>query len=405
MSAGPFAATRIITRDLKKILEPFMKEIFVDTPEALGELCEQLRGCEALALDTEFLREKTYYTKLCLLQIASDELIACVDPLALEDIDPLLDILYDPKVTLVMHSARQDLEIFYDLRGSVPAPVFDTQIAATLLGYGDQIGYAKLVHEFTGVELEKGHTRTDWSRRPLDPGQLRYAADDVRYLLQIYREQRRRLQELGREAWVQADFDALVDTATYNPPMENLWKRVRGNQQLKGRQLAIAQTLAVWREEQARRIDRPRRWVLKDEVIVDIARRAPKDRGALEQIRGLEARTLQRHGDTLLALVETACSLPREAWPQRPKVTRLTPRQDAVVDLMMAVVRTRGAEHDVSPALLGSRKQLEALLLNPDDSPLLQGWRAVLVGRELQALLAGELGLRVADGRVMIEAG
>jgi len=177
-----------------------MKEIFVDTPEALAALCDSLRGCEALALDTEFLREKTYYTQLCLLQIASDELIACVDPLALETIDPLLDIFYDPQVTLVMHSARQDLEIFFDLRGGLPGPVFDTQVAATLLGYGDQIGYANLVREFTGVELDKQHTRTDWSRRPLGEGQLRYAADDVRYLLDIYREQRRRLRAQGASA-------------------------------------------------------------------------------------------------------------------------------------------------------------------------------------------------------------
>jgi len=380
-----------------------MKEIFVDTPEALAALCDSLRGCQALALDTEFLREKTYYTQLCLLQIASDELIACVDPLALENIDPLLDIFYDPDVTLVMHSARQDLEIFFDLRGDLPGPVFDTQIAATLLGYGDQIGYANLVREFTGVELEKGHTRTDWSRRPLGEGQLRYAADDVRYLLDIYREQRRRLREKGREDWVQADFDALVDVATYAPPAENLWKRVRGNQPLKGCQLAIAQALAVWREEQARRVNRPRRWVLKDEVIVDIARRAPRDLAALGQIRGLEGRSLERHGEKLLSLVEQACQLPREAWPQRPKATRLTPQQDAVVDLMMAIVRTRGAEHDVSTALLGNRKALEALVAGVEDSPLLQGWRALLVGRDLQALLAGEQSLRVADGRVVIE--
>jgi len=380
-----------------------MKEIFVDTPEALAALCDSLRGCEALALDTEFLREKTYYTQLCLLQIASDELIACVDPLALENIDPLLDIFYDPQVTLVMHSARQDLEIFFDLRGSPPAPVFDTQIAATLLGYGDQIGYANLVREFTGVELEKGHTRTDWSRRPLGEGQLRYAADDVRYLLDIYREQCRRLREKGREDWVQADFDALVDVATYAPPAEDLWKRVRGNQQLKGRQLAIAQALAEWREEQARRVNRPRRWVLKDDVIVDIARRAPKDLAALDQIRGLEGRTLERHGEKLLSLVEQACQLPGEAWPQRPKATRLTPQQDAVVDLMMAIVRTRGAEHDVSTALLGNRKALEALVAGAEDSPLLQGWRALLVGRDLQALLAGERSLRVAEGQLVIE--
>ncbi len=380
-----------------------MKEIFVDTPEALAVLCDSLRGCEALALDSEFLREKTYYTQLCLLQIASDELIACVDPLALENIDPLLDVFYDPKIVLVMHAARQDLEIFFDLRGALPGPVFDTQIAATLLGYGDQIGYANLVREFTGVELDKQHTRTDWRRRPLGEGQLRYAADDVRYLLDIYREQRRRLQEKGREAWLQSDFDALVDTRTYAPAEEGLWKRVRGNQQLKGRQLAIAQVLAVWREEQARRVDRPRRWVLKDDVIIDVARRVPRDLAALAQIRGLEGRTLERHGETLLGLVELACKLPKEAWPQRPKVVRLTPRQEAVVDLMMAIVRTRGAEHDVSTALLGNRKALEALVAGTEDSRLLQGWRALLVGRDLQALLAGERGLRVADGRLVIE--
>jgi len=382
-----------------------MKEIFVDTPEALAALCDSLRGCAELALDSEFLREKTYYTQLCLLQIASDELIACVDPLALETIDPLLDIFYDPQTTLVMHSARQDLEIFFDLRGSLPAPVFDTQVAATLLGYGDHIGYANLVREFTGVELDKQHTRTDWSRRPLGEGQLRYAADDVRYLLDIYREQRRRLQEKGREEWLQVDFDALVDTTTYDPPVENLWKRVRGNQQLKGRQLAIAQMLAVWREEQARRVNRPRRWVLKDDVIIDIARRIPKDLAALEQIRGLEGRTLERQGEKLLSLVEQACQLPKEAWPQRPKAARLTPQQDAVVDLMMAVVRTRGAEHDVSTALLGNRKALEVLVAGAENSPLLQGWRALLVGRDLQALLAGERSLRVVDGRLVIEEG
>lgn len=380
-----------------------MKERFVDTPEALAELCDILRGSEAVALDTEFLREKTYYTQLCLIQVANDEVIACVDPLALADLGPLLAILYDPAVTLVMHSARQDLEIFFDLRGELPGPVFDTQIAATLLGHGDQVGYANLVRELTGVELEKGHTRTDWSRRPLTPGQLTYAADDVRYLLQIYRAQRRRLQELGREDWLQADLDALVATETYAPPAEKLWKRVRGNQQLKGWQLAVLQALAVWREEQARGSDRPRRWVLKDEVMVDIARRAPVDLAALRGIRGLEEKTLRRHGEALLQLVAQSRALPKEAWPKRPPIIRATPEQDAVVDLMMAVVRARGAEHGVSPSLLGSRKSLEALLVGVEDSPLLQGWRALLVGRELQALLAGERSLRVADGRLVID--
>ena len=379
-----------------------MQELFVDTPEGLSVLCEQLRGQAVLAVDTEFLREKTYYAQLCLLQIAGEDIIACVDPLALKDhLGPLLDVLYDASITKVMHSARQDLEIFFDLRGALPRPLFDTQVAATLLGFGDQLGYAALVKDFEGVELDKAHTRTDWSQRPLDEEQVSYAADDVRYLLSIYRKQRSRLEDMGRLGWLQKDFDELTDTALYAPPENELWKRVRGTQKLGRSQLAVLQALTAWREQQARRADRPRRWMLKDEVMVDIARRGPATREELEKIRDLEAKTLQRHGDTLLSVIREARQAPESQWPSRPEYRRLEPVQEGVVDLLMALVRTRGAEKAVSPALLASRAELEALVTGDRECTVLHGWRNEVVGVELLALLNGEVALRVAEGRLV----
>lgn len=378
-----------------------MQELFVDTPEGLKALCEQLRGQTALAVDTEFLREKTYYAQLCLIQIAGDDVIACVDPLALTDLGPLLDILYDPAVTKVMHSARQDLELFFDLRGALPRPLFDTQLAATLLGYGDQLGYAALVKDMEGVELDKAHTRTDWSRRPLDEEQVHYAADDVRYLLSIYRKQRQRLEEKGRLTWLQKDFDELTDLALYAPPESELWKRVRGTQKLGRRQLAVLQALAAWREQQAKHSNRPRRWILKDEVMVDIARRGPSTRDELEKIRDLESKTLQRHGDTLLTVIRQAKETPESQWPSRPEYLRLEPVQEGVVDLLMALLRTRGVENDVSPHLLASRGELEALVAGDRECNVLHGWRGEVVGAELLAVLNGEAAVRVSGGRVV----
>ena len=356
-----------------------------------------------LALDTEFLREKTYYAQLCLLQVAAEGVIACVDPLAIENLDPLLDIIYDPSVTKVMHSARQDMEIFFDLRGDLPRPLFDSQIAATLLGFGDQVGYANLVKAMLGIDLDKMHTRTDWSQRPLDADQLAYAADDVRYLFTIYHQQVESLKAKGRLEWLQEDFNELTNVDTYSPPADVLWKRVKGTQKLKGVQLAILSSLAVWREDRARVINRPRRWVLKDDVMVDIARFGPSDISSLEKIRGLEAKTIQNQGAAILNVIENAQQSSKETWPQRIDVRRLTPQQDAIVDVLMAVVRAKGAEHEVSPALLASRKGLEGLVLGQMDNPILHGWRAELAGHDLQAVLAGECVLRVADGRLLVE--
>jgi ribonuclease D len=376
---------------------------FIDTDAGLMELCDRLRGQPVLALDTEFLREKTYRAQLCLLQVAAEGVVACVDPLAIDSLDPLLDIIYDPSVIKVMHSARQDMEIFYDMRGELPKPLFDSQVAATLLGYGEQVGYANLVKGMLGVELDKMHTRTDWTQRPLDEAQIEYAADDVRYLFKMYFQQVEILEAKNRLDWLQEDFDELTNIITYSPPEETLWKRVKGRQKLKGVQLAILRDLAVWREDQAKKINRPRRWVLKDDVMVDISRFAPGEIAGLEKIRGLENKTIQNHGADLLAAIEQGQNSSKENWPKKIEGRRLSQTQDALVDVLMAVLRARGAEHEVSPALLANRKELENLILGQTDSPVLHGWRAELAGHDLQAVLSGKRVIQVADGRLELK--
>ncbi len=380
-----------------------MTALYIDTPAQLDTLCEQLRRHDWLTLDTEFLREKTYRPRLCLLQVANPDVIACIDPLAVEDLSPLLDLLYDPAITKVLHAAHQDLEIFFDLRGEVPAPVFDTQIAATLLGHGDQIGYGNLVKAELGIELEKAHARADWCHRPLDNAQLTYAADDVRHLRDVYLQQNTRLAELGREQWLQADFDDMVDPARYHNPPEKAWLRVKGSNRLKGVQLAVLQAVAAWREEQAQQSNRPRRWILKDEVLLDMAKQTPATLDKLGRIRGLEGSTVQRHGEVLLQRISEAKKLPREQWPEPKTGPRLPQEQEPLVDMLMALLREQCQRQHISPSAVAGRRELELLLLGEHDIQLLHGWRAAIAGESLLALLRGELTLQIEDGRLSIK--
>lgn len=378
-------------------------DLYVDTPDGLDALCRRLEGAPWVALDTEFIRERTYRARLCLVQVASPALVACIDPLSLPGLEPLRERLCAENTVKVLHAAHQDLEIFYQLFGVVPAPVFDTQIAAALLGLGEQIGYGRLVADLLGVELEKGHARTDWSRRPLDPEQVSYAADDVRYLGEIYHEQRKRLATLERESWLEEDFRRLSDPTSYVVSPQTQWKRLRGIQHLRPRQLCAAQALAAWREELAQQADRPRRWILADEVLVDIARRMPHDPAALGRIRGLPERTLERHATTLLALLEQARHRPEEECPQPPERLTLTLEQEAVADLLMATLRIEAARQNVSPAMLATRRDLERLACGQDDLPVLQGWRERLAGAALRAVRDGERALRVSSGQLRLE--
>ncbi|MFN3918695.1 MAG: ribonuclease D [Methylohalobius sp.] len=370
---------------------------YVDTPADLERLCQALATSPWLAIDTEFLRESTYYPKFCLLQIAGEDALACVDPLRLSDLTPLWRLIYRPDKLKVLHAGRQDLEIFYHLHKKLPGPVFDTQLAAPLLGYPEQIGYAHLVMEVLKVPLEKGHSCTNWHQRPLDPKQIRYAIDDVRYLGPLFLKLRDRLERKGRLAWLEQEFSTLIDPTTYTNPPEEAWRRIKGASSLTGRQLLTLKRLAAWREETAMASNQPRRWVLKDDLLCQIAKLRPQTPEALARLRGIDNRFLHRYGAAICQLVAQTHADNAEATLARPAAR--TAEREILLELLSAVVRLQAAKHGLNPMALASRKDLEQFLACPEDSNLCHGWRRELIGEELMAFLAGEKRLQIEDGR------
>ncbi len=361
---------------------------YVDNAETLRRLCRDLAGQAWLTVDTEFMREETYYPRLCLLQIGTpDAMVACVDPIALPELDPLLEILYDPAVTKIFHACHQDMEIFFHLRGTLPAPIFDTQIAAPLLGLPAQSSYARLVEDVIGEHLEKDQTRTDWSRRPLSAGQLAYAADDVLFLGPLYMALRERLAAQGRLDWLTEDFAAACEPARYDNTPEDTWRRIRGTQRMTGRQLAVLQALAAWRENTARRRNRPRGWLVRDECLIEIACRAPGDTAQLEQVRGIGKQSVARHGDELLAAIARGLQA-AELAPARGRPLPLGAEEEALFDRLSATVQTAAANYGLDPTVLASRNDLIDFIRNRSASRVLQGWRQRAVGADLLATAA-----------------
>ena len=365
-----------------------MQKLFIDTPEKLQSYCETIKNSQWLALDTEFIRERSYYPKFCLLQICDGHSAACIDPLQIDSLDPILEIIYNTDITKVFHAAHQDLEIFFHLWGKLPKPIFDTQLAASITGHGDQIGYAKLVQAILNVNLAKDHSRTDWSMRPLDEHQLDYAYDDVIYLEQIYKVLHQQIQQDGRDDWLDDEYAHFNNPSTFQVEPDNAWKKVKSRQHLKGVQYAILQALAAWREKKAINADRPRRWIMKDEVLVDLSKRMPGKENALAKIRGLEKTTISKHGDTLLSLISEAKNIPAEHWPSDKKTSRrLTAEEEALCDLMMAAIRLIATENHITPSAIASRKDAEKLITGERDMVLLEGWRLKVAGEKLLKIL------------------
>lgn len=357
----------------------------IATDAALADLCRALDGSAWIALDTEFLRERTYYARLCLIQIGARGIVACVDPLALERLEPLHALLENPRLVKVLHSARQDLEVFNDLRGVLPAPLFDTQIAAAYLGYDDQVGYAALVTAITGVILDKTHTRTDWSKRPLSAAQHQYAEDDVRYLMPVYEALHERLAAAGRLAWVEDDCARLTEPALYaNDPAE-AWRRLRGGAELPAANQQMLRALAAFREQTAQARNLPRGWVLRDEVLFELARRAPQTHGELAAIPGLEDGARASWGDGILASIDAGrCAEPLLIWErQAPPTTE----QNALGKRLMETVRKVAQENELAPAVLATRRDVEKLVRGVEPASVLRGWRAELLSAKLATLL------------------
>ena len=344
------------------------------------------------------MRESTYFPKLCLIQAATAAHCVLIDPLANLDLQPLWNFLNDRARIKVLHAARQDLEVLsLAMRGSpLQGPIFDTQIAAALLGHPAQIGYAALVAERLGTTLDKGHTRTDWSRRPLSPEQLKYAEDDVRYLVPLYIDLRDALQQAGRTQWLYEDTGEFEDPALHRTEPEAAWKRLKGLDRLRPEQRATARLLAQWREETAIKHDKPRGWILADETLRELAERMPSTIAALETINTLPAGVVRKRGEELLALIERGRDLgasePAMNIPPRPE-----PQQVALVTKLMNFARAQAEALKVSPELLATRRDVEQLVFSRRTDRIGSGWRKEVIGDRLIAK-AQEAGGQAAAG-------
>lgn len=380
-----------------------MNYTLITTNEALKSCCQTLEGSSFLALDTEFLREKTYYPKLALIQIANENSTFVIDPLAIDDLGDFFELVNNPAITKVLHSARQDYEIFYHLQGKLPAPIFDTQIAASLLGYGEQIGYANLVKNLLDIDVDKSQTRTDWTRRPLNNKQLDYAASDVIHLAEIYPLLLDKLHKLNRLEWLNDDFDQLTHTELFVVDGRSMWKKIKSANRLPPKKLSIVQELADWREQRAIEKDRPRRHVLSDESIIDIANQQPETIDKIRAIRQLNPRLSETELGELLACIEKGCNKPESEWPRFPKIRKPTPDQAAIADILHVIVQINAAKNQISPSFICNKKDLTNLASGESDSPLYHGWRKQLVGESIRRFLAGQSNIHLEDNQLILD--
>jgi ribonuclease D len=359
--------------------------IWIDRSDALAELARTLEPQESIGLDTEFLRERTFFPKLCLLQLSAAGTVWCVDTLKVGGLDALMPALTAPRVPKLIHAARQDLEAVYLTAQRVVSPVFDTQIAAACIGMKPQVGYAELVKTLLDVIVPKGQTRTDWSKRPLTRAQLEYAADDVLYLGAVAAELQRRLEELGREHWVREDCLELEERRLYEPDPAQAWERLRGIGQLSAEPRARAKAIAVWREKAARERDLPRAWILPDAAIFSIAHANPASPAALDAVQPLN----EKFAAALLSVLSKARPDSTDLEPTQD--SRPTPEQKALLERLAKVVDARAAELQVSAEVLATRGELKSLAMGNAgslrDSRALRGWRKEEIGTRLSAAL------------------
>jgi ribonuclease D len=349
----------------------------------LIELCDHLREQGLIGIDTEFNRTNTYRPQLCLIQLAGGVRVACVDVLAGLELQPLLEILSDDSGLRIFHAAKQDMEAFCLTFKTLPQPVFDTQIAAALLGYPPQIGYAALVKDLLDIDLDKGATRTDWSQRPLTAVQLRYAANDVLYLPEMHQILQTRLASEGRYEWVLQDSAALLDENLYVPPVEDAWLRIGRIPFLPVPAQARARRLTSWRESRARTVDRPRQWILSDRALLSLAAEDPQDASALSRIEDLPPALARKQGQQILTEITRANEDLRQGVTSFRQESKPTPPDPRILKALSDVVKITAKELDVAPEILATRKELGALIKGNTDLRVLTGWRKEIIGDAL----------------------
>ncbi|MCC2642971.1 MAG: rnd [Nitrospira sp.] len=379
---------------------PPSDQTYITSDGTLDALCDRLADSAVIAIDTEFVGEEHFIPRLELIQVAAEGVAAVIDFPAVQDSKPIVrfwDILCDGRIEKVLHAGRQDLELFSHHAGRLPKPFFDTQIAAAMVGYGAQTAYANLVQRVQGVKLDKAHTFTNWSQRPLSHDQLLYALDDVTFLLPVHRHLRQKLTVMGRLQWVDEEFSRLEVSlgAQARDPQER-YQRIRGWDSLKPRAAGVLRALAAWREGEARRRNVPRGRVLRDEVLVQLARQTPHTLDQLRAMRGMYSSEVERNGQALITTMQQALARPEAEWPDVPRDRKPDPESTGVLELLQAVLKSRASLENIAPTLIATTGDLQTLLerASPEeevDIPLLRGWRRQLVGETLLGVLAGRL--------------
>lgn len=376
----------------------------ITSNDELAAACARLGGAPYIAVDTEFMREQTFWPRLCLIQIAAEGQEVLIDSLAPGlDLTPFFALMVDERVLKVFHSARQDIEIVHHLAGVIPHPIFDTQVAAMVCGFGEAVSYSMLVKRLLNRNLDKTSRFTDWSRRPLSERQLAYALGDVVHLRDLYPKLRAQLDKSGRASWLNEEMGVLTDPATYELHPEQAWRRLKMRIKTP-RALAVLMELAAWREREAQAQDVPRSRILKDEALYDIASQAPRtveDLGSLRTLHNGFARSMR--GRAVLEAVARGLERDPKSIPPIERGEPMPPEAQAVVDLLRVLLKATAGRHGVAPKLIATSDELEEIARSGDaDVPVLRGWRRKLFGEDALALKRGELALVIKDGEVAV---
>lgn len=348
-----------------------------------------------MAVDTEFVRERTYWPKLCLVQVAADDKAAAIDALAPDiDLTPLFDLMLNRDILKVLHSPGQDLSVFHTVMQDVPQPIFDTQIAAMVCGYGEQPAYASLVYSMLDVQLDKASQMTDWARRPLTDRQISYALSDVTHLIKVYEILREKLEASGRTPWVDQEIAAMMDPSTYVSEPDEQWRKIRIRRPTR-KALAVLREIARWREHAAQDRDRPRGWIIKDDSLAEIAATQPASVEQLERVRGVTERFAEgRDGRAILDAISDALESPESEWPDITRRNGKPDVSDTLVALLQALLKIRSDENDVATGLVANRKELEQIAINDEaDVRALKGWRRDVFGQDALRLKHGKLAI------------
>lgn len=375
--------------------------LITDT-SVLADFCESLKSAAFITVDTEFMRETTYWAKLCLVQVGGPNDARCIDPLAPGlDLSPLYDLLANPDVLKVFHAGRQDLEIFYTATGAVPTPVFDTQIAAMVCGFGDQVGYETLVSKLTGGRLDKSQRFTDWARRPLTDRQVEYALGDVTHLRTVYTKLVKKLEQTGRKSWLDEEDAVLASPGTYKVDPREIWRRIRARTRAP-RLLAVLRELAEWRELTAQSLDMPRQRVAKDDALLELAASLPKTVDDIKRSRIAKPLASGKYVDGVLEAIVKGLAVPDSECPHlEGGAGRDDQAPKALIELLKLLLKTKAETHDVAQKLIASSDDVEAIAQSDSaDVPALHGWRRELFGNDALKLKHGGLAIGLsADGK------